>query len=156
MTRYGLRCLLLFVLSSLAFSTSAHAQPLADSLFEWRGYNRTSTAHVQVYAAPEDEERRPHVVVLREVAANRGPSTVDDVRYLADLIGRQFGLDPAEATWVVHWGAFSYAGAKDDARALLLRVTFRRTKSGRLSSPYWRVITPTDVHALTDRQWSLS
>lgn len=135
-------------------TTPATAQPLTDSLLSWRGYNRTAQARVQIYPASPDAERRPKTVVLRELAANRGPSTVSDLRYLADLVGRRFGLDPARATWVVHWGAFSYKGAEPNRRKeLLLRVTFRRTDSGRLSSPYWRVITADDLRELTDRRW---
>lgn len=132
----------------------ARAQPLADSVLSWRGYNRTSTTHVRIYPSPPDEEEHVHTVVLRELAENDGPSTVEDIRYLADLVGRQFGVDPAHAYWIVHWGAFSYAGATPDAdKELFLRVTFRRTESGRLSSPYWRVVTRDDVRELTDRRW---
>jgi len=148
------RCLGLVLLLSLLASGHAAAQPLADSVVVWRGYSRTGTTHVRIYPSPPDEETRVHTVVLRELAANEGPSTVADIRYLADLVGRQFGVDPAHAYWIVHWGAFSYDGAAPDAdKELFLRVTFRRTQSGRLSSPYWRVVTRDDVRALTDRRW---
>jgi hypothetical protein len=148
------RCLGLVLLLSLLASGQAAAQPLADSVVVWRGYSRTGTTHVRIYPSPPEEETRVHTVVLRELAANEGPSTVADIRYLADLLGRQFGIDPAHAYWIVHWGAFSYNGAAPDAdKELFLRVTFRRTQSGRLSSPYWRVVTRDDVRALTDRRW---
>ena len=43
-------------------------------------------------------------------------------------------------------------GAVD--KALYLEATFNRTESGNLSSPYWNVITKTDVRELTDRRWT--
>jgi hypothetical protein len=146
--------LLAMAAAALLNAGPAAAQPIVDSTLTWRGYNRTSTTEVRLYPGPPGAERRPHTIVLREVAANRGRSTVDDLRYLADLIGRRLGIDPVAATWVVHWGPFSYAGAGADDRDLLLRATFRRTSSGRLSSPYWRVVSRNDVRALTDRRWS--
>lgn len=150
-------CVAALLAALITLPNAGRAQPLADSLFSWRGYNRTASTHVRIYPSPPDEETRVHTVILRELASNRGPSTVDDIGYLADLIGRQFGVDPAHAYWIVHWGAFSYDGAGDDTGAtkkdLFLRVTFRRTDSGRLSSPYWRVITADDVRELTDRRW---
>lgn len=130
------------------------AQPQTDTTLSWRSYSRTGTTQVQVYPAPPDEEDRTHTVVLREIAGNRGPSTVDDLQYLADLVGRRLGLDPTTAYWIIHWGGFSYEGADPDAdRELFLRATFNRTKSGNLSSPYWNVISENDVRELTDRRW---
>ena len=108
---------------------------------------------MQVYPGPPDDEET-HTIVMKEVAENQGPSTVDDVQYLADLIGRRLGVDPTTAYWVLHWGGFSFEGADPDAdKALFLRATFNRTKSGNLSSPYWNVISKTDVRELTDRRW---
>lgn len=147
-------CVWLALLMAFALPDVARAQPIADSLFSWRGYNRTGTTHVRIYPSPPDEETRVHTVVLQELAENDGPSTVDDIGYLADLVGRHFGIDPAHAYWILHWGGFSFDGADPDAdKELFLRVTFRRTDSGRLSSPYWRVIPRDDVRELTDRRW---
>ena len=139
----------------LLIATPTAAQPIADTLFTWRGYSRMSTTQVALYPAEPGDERRPHTVVLTELAENRGPSVVDDVRYLADLVARQFGVDPAKVTWVVRWGAYSYPSSEEtgEDKELLLRVTFRHTKSGHLSSPYWRVITRNDLRELTDRRW---
>lgn len=145
---------LLLVLGLALFALPASAQPVVDSLLTWRGYNRVAEAHVRVYPAPPSADKRPKTIVVRELARNDGPSTVRDVRFLADLVGRQFGIDPVRATWVLHWGAFSFAGAEDVDKELFLRVTFRRTSSGRLSSPYWRVISADDLRELTDRRWS--
>jgi hypothetical protein len=141
----------LLVLGLLA-SRPAAGQPLADTLVTWRGYARTSTAQVQVYPSPPEDERRDRTIVVRELAASRGPSTLDDVRYLADRIGRAYGLDPARVYWVLHWGAFSFRDATGQ-KELFLRVTFRRSDSGRLSSPFWRALTKTDVRELTDRRY---
>jgi hypothetical protein len=129
------------------------AQPRTDTTLTWRSYSTTGTVQVQVYPGPPDDEEE-HTVVLRELAKNDGPSTVEDLQYLADLIGRQLGVDPTQAYWVLHWGGFSFEGADPDAdKALFLRATFNRTKSGNLSSPYWNVISETDVRELTDRRW---
>lgn len=132
---------------------SVLAQPQTDTTLTWRSYSRTGTTQVQVYPGPPDDEET-HTIVLRELAENRGPSTVEDLQYLADLVGRRLGLDPTQAYWVLHWGGFSFEGADPDAdKALFLRATFNRTSSGNLSSPYWNVISETDVRELTDRRW---
>lgn len=130
------------------------AQPLADTLVTWRGYARTAQTRVHVYPGPPDEETRTRTLVVQELAINRGPSTLDDVRYLAEHVGRQFGIDPSAATWVFHWGAFSYdTAAPDDDKELFLRATFSRTSTGRLGTPYWKVIDRDAVRALTDRRF---
>ena len=143
------------LLTPLAFliALPAHAQPRTDTTITWRSYSRTGTAQVQVYPGPPDEEET-HTIVVRELAENQGPSTIDDLQFLADLVGRRLGVDPTQAYWVLHWGGFSFQGADPDAdKALFLRATFNRTKSGNLSSPYWNVISDTDVRELTDRRW---
>jgi len=130
------------------------AQPIADTLITWRGYARTAQTQVHLYPGPPDEETRTRTIVVRELAANRGPSTLSDVRYLAEHIGRQFGIDPSAATWVFHWGAFSYEGAApDEGKDLFLRATFSRTSTGRLGAPYWKVIDRDAVRELTDRRF---
>jgi hypothetical protein len=144
-----------FLLAPLVFlfPLSTFAQPQTDTTLTWRSYSRTGTTQVQVYPGPPDDEET-HTIVLRELAENRGPSTVEDLQYLADLVGRRLGLDPTQAYWVLHWGGFSFEGADPNAdKALFLRATFNRTSSGNLSSPYWNVISETDVRELTDRRW---
>ncbi len=149
-----MRTALLALLLALGTTFPLVAQPLADTLFTWRGYARTAECQVQVYPAPPDEETRTRTIVVRELASNRGPSTVQDARHLVELIGRQLGVDPAEAYWIFHWGAFSYEGAAPDRdRELFLRATFRRTSTGRLGTPYWKVIDRNAVRELTDRRF---
>lgn len=131
----------------------AGAQLLADTVFTWRGYGRAATCQLRLYAAPPGEERT-HTFVIREVAENEGPSTVSDVRHLVELIGRAFEIDPAQATWVFYWGAFSYEGAHPDRRKeLFLRATFRRNKNRSLSTPLWRIVTREEVEDYTDRHF---
>lgn len=147
-----LRVLFLGGIGLLAGSVSA--QPQTDTTVTWRSYSQTGTVEVGVYPAPPDEEEE-HTIVLRELAENRGPSTVEDLQYLVDLVGRRLGVDPTQTYWVLHWGGFSFEGADPEAdKALFLRATFNRTKSGNLSSPYWNVISETDVRQLTDRRWA--
>lgn len=146
------RIFFLGVLSVLLIQTAV-AQPETDTTITWRSYSRTGTVLVQVYPGPPDDEEE-HTIVLRELAENRGPSTVEDLQYLADLVGRRLSVNPVQAYWVLHWGGFSFEGADPDAdKALFLRATFNRTQSGNLSSPYWNVISETDVRELTDRRW---
>lgn len=142
-----------FLALAVVLIPTALSQPQTDTTLTWRSYSRTGTAEVEVYPGPPDDEET-HTIVLREVAENRGPSTVEDLQYLADLVGRRLSIDPTAAYWVLHWGGFSFEGADpDDDKALFLRATFNRTKSGNLSSPYWNVISETDVRELTDRRW---
>ena len=140
------------LLIGLCIPSFTAAQPVADTLFTWRGYARMGQCRVAVYPTPSDEERT-RTVVLHELARNEGPSTVDDVRYLAEAVGRRFQIDPTEAYWIFHWGAFSFAGAETNDKELFLRATFHRTSTGRLSSPYWRVIRRNEVLELTDRRF---
>ncbi|PSQ86519.1 MAG: hypothetical protein BRD30_09605 [Bacteroidetes bacterium QH_2_63_10] len=150
---YGIR-LCVFAILAVCVVGSAAAQPRIDTTITWRSYSRTGTAAVQVYPGPPDEEET-HTVVVKELAENRGPSTIEDFQYLADLIGRRLGINPTEAYWVLHWGGFSFEGADPDAdKAVFLRATFNRTKSGTLSSPYWNVVSEPDVRTLTDRRWN--
>jgi len=149
-----MRTALICCLLGLGTAFPLSAQPLADTLITWRGYARTAQTQVQLYPAPPDEETRVRTVLVRELAENRGPSTLSDVRYLAEHIGRQFGIAPSAATWVFHWGAFSHEGAApDDDKELFLRATFNRTSTGRLSTPYWKVIDRNAVRELTDRRF---
>jgi len=130
------------------------AQPLTDTLITWRGYARTAQTQVHLYPGPPDAETRTRTIVVKELATNRGPSTLSDVRYLAEHIGRQFGIDPAQATWIFHWGAFSFDGADPSSdKELFLRATFHRTSTNRLSTPYWKVVDRNAVRELTDRRF---
>jgi hypothetical protein len=147
-----LLALLLLTLILAAVPATLSAQPLADTLITWRGYAREAEAQVVIYPAPPDDERRDRTIIVRELARSKGPSTLADVRYLADRVARTFQIDPARAYWIMHWGAFSYPGATGD-KELFLRVTFRRSDSGRLSSPYWRSVSKNDVRELTARRY---
>ncbi|MES3628640.1 MAG: hypothetical protein PPP56_00570 [Longimonas sp.] len=150
-----MRAVVLFLLALLFSGAVAPAasQPIADTLFSWRGYTQVSQSHLQLYPGPPGDENRDHTVVLRELADNNGPSTLDDIGYVAEQVGREFGMDPARVFWIVHWGAFSYVHNATSSRDVLIRVTFRRTSTGRLSAPYWRVITHSDLRDLTANRY---
>jgi hypothetical protein len=143
---------LLLCIAMVAVASPASSQVVADSLFTWRAYAREGTTHVRVFRNPSDDDR-PHTIVVQEVAANRGPSSTADARHLVEVIGRAFVLDPTTATWVFHWGSFSFAGAEDSSRELLLRATFRRLPSGNLSTPSWRLLSRIEVETLTGRRF---
>lgn len=146
-----MRCLLLIL--TFALSAPAAGQALVDTVFAWSGYARPSRCHVRVY--PSLDEARPHTVVLEELAESAGRTTVEDAPLLAELVGRALGLDPTAVTWVVHWGPFSFAGAAPRPRKeLFLRATFRRGRSGALTTPAWRILGREEVEDLTDRRWT--
>jgi hypothetical protein len=138
---------------STAGTSDCRAQPLVDTLFTWKDYGRTALCRVRIYPGPPGDERT-QTVVLQEQAENRGASTTADARHLVELVGRQFGLDPAASYWIFHWGTFSFEGAQAEPRKeLFLRATFRRTRGESLSTPTWRVITREEVENLTDRRF---
>jgi hypothetical protein len=97
----GLCRILVLGVLGLVLLRPAAAQPQTDTTLTWRSYSRTGTVQVRVYPGPPDDEEE-HTIVLRELAENEGPSTVDDLQYLADLVGRQLGMDPTRAYWVLH------------------------------------------------------
>jgi hypothetical protein len=147
-----MRRILLVGLLALVAVPVASGQVLSDTLFTWRAYAREGTTRITVYRNPADDDR-PHTIVIREMAANRGPATTTDARHLVELVGRQFSLDPTEVTWVFHWGSFSFADAAESRREVLLRATFRRLPSGNLSTPSWRILARPEVEALTARRF---
>ena len=149
--------LALAVLATLA-PVAARAQAIADTVIAWQGYGQTSRCRVVVYPAGESgaNETRTHTIIVREMADNRGPSTLDDARFLVEQIGRTLGVEPASAYWVFHWGGFSFTS--DDAavgagKEIFLRATFRATDRGRLTPPSWRVVSREDIDEITDRRY---
>lgn len=141
-------------LACLAIGSSpARAQALVDTVFAWQGYGRMGQCRLRVYTAPPREDRT-YTIVIQELAENGGPSTANDIKHLAELAGRTFGIDPSAAFWILHWGAFSFEGARPEGRKeLFIRATFRRIKSGGIGSPSWRVLSREEVEELTDRQF---
>lgn len=130
----------------LAADVSAQSH---DSVVTWRTYASERSARVRVF--PCDDDRRPRTVVVDERASNGGVIT-DDVRFLADHLGRELGFDPVEATFVFRFTPASFVDDADErGKTLLLRVTFGRGSSGGLVSPAWRVISRDDLDELTDR-----
>jgi len=127
----------------------AVAQPVADSLFEWQGYARRSSARISIYGSPD--EKRPHAVIVKELAQNTGLSTIEDARYVVEQVGREFRMDPAKVTWFFRWGYYSFADARPSSKELILRATFNRTKTGHLGLPQWRVASFEDLEEATDR-----
>ena len=105
-------CFIVFLLATAAHPASA--QLLADTVFTWQGYARTATCHLRIYKTAPGEERT-HTVVLGERAENDGPSTTSDARHLAELIGRRFDVDPAQAYWIFHWGIITAKQGQETA-----------------------------------------
>ena len=138
--------------TTLLLAPQAHSQIVKDTLFSWKGYASRSTCGLQIFKNPTDTVRG-YTIVLKELAENPGRSTIDDLAYIAEEIGRSYNIDPAKPLWVIHWGAFSYINGQKKGKDLFIRATFRRTSTGRLSSPQWRIIRREDVEEYTDRQF---
>lgn len=149
-TRAALPAPVVLALVLLALAPHAHAQLLADTSFAWQSYSGVARCQLSIYAAAPGEDRS-RVVVLRELAKNRGPSITADARHLAELIGRAHGIAPDDAYWVFHWGAFSFPEAADSRKEVFLRATFRQHSGGGFSTPSWRVISREETEELTDR-----
>lgn len=130
----------------------AQAQLLSDSTFTWTGYARQSICRVRVFRSAPNE-KKPFVIVLDELAKNEGRSTLDDARHVAELISRQVGIDPESAYWIFHWGDFSFEDARSSSKEVYLRATFRRTDSGTVGTPFWRLINRETVVEYTDRAY---
>ena len=130
---------------------AAQGAPLADTELAWRTYSSERTARVRTFHSEDD--RRPVTVVVDDRAANGAPIT-DEAAFVAELAGRELGLDPTGAAFVFRYtpAAFSDA-AGERGKTLLLKATFRRLQTGGLASPQWRVITPDALDALTDRSF---
>ena len=133
----------------LTTDVSAQSGPLHDEELSWRTYAATRSARVRVY--PCADERRPHTVVVDDVASNGGAIT-DEASFVADLVGREIGFDPTEATFVFRYTPASFSeDASDGGKTLLLRATFRRSSSGTLGAPQWSVVSREALDELTDR-----
>ncbi|MEM0962425.1 MAG: hypothetical protein AAGK21_07835 [Bacteroidota bacterium] len=143
---YRLVLLGLFLLTSAA---SAQEGPTHDQEITWRTYAAEQSARVRVFLSPDD--RRPRTVVVDDRAGNRDAIT-DDAQFVADHIGRELGFDPVEATFVFRYTPASFvAEAGGTGKTLLLKATFRRTSTGALAAPDWRVISSDTLEDLTDR-----
>ena len=138
-------CLLVLL---VALSAGAQAQAI-DTLFTWKTYDAESVTRVRVFAS-EDEDR-PITAVVDELAENEGAAVTDDVRYFVDTFGRAFGFDPVEITFVFRFSGASFSADGTDDKQVLLRATFRRTSTGNLGSPSWRLLSRDELSDLTDR-----
>lgn len=140
----------LLVLLLVVGATELRAQPLADTLLTWQSYSSERQARIRLFHC--DDEERPRTVVIDEQADGASAPVTEEVRYVAETVGRTFGFDPATATFVFRFTAAGFApGARDDGKALLVRATFRRGASGDLNAPSWRVVGRDALAELTDR-----
>lgn len=141
-------CMLVALL--LGAVPTASAQLVADTLFSWEGYGRTSTCRVRLFRSGVDQ-KKPLTIIVEEAGQNEGASTLDDVQHLVELLGRSLGVDPEEAFWVFHWGGFSFPGSDGTDKEFFFRATFRRSDGGSLGTPFWRLVNRQTVVDYTDR-----
>ncbi|MDX1438730.1 MAG: hypothetical protein R3284_02400 [Rubricoccaceae bacterium] len=138
--------LLLAALVILLCTPKSSAQEI-DSTLTWRSYHAQRSARVLVFES--DDDRRPYTAVIDDASRNGGPIT-DEAAYVAETIGRTFGFDPAESTFVFRF-EIDTPGGDSANKVLLLKATFRRVSSGGLGTPSWRVISEDTLSELTDR-----
>ena len=149
----AMRLLVLLALAWVAAPVAAQSGPLHDQEVTWRSYNGDRPRAVRVRVFASGDERRPHTVVVDDRAANGRAPVTDEAPYVAETIGRELGFNPVEAVFVFRFTAASFAEeGSDSGKAVLVKATFRRTSSGSLGSPSWRVLTPEALEDLTDRQ----
>lgn len=123
----------------------------SDRVITWRTYDLGFERSARVQVFPSTDRRRSVAVVIDESAGGEEPSTAE-ARYVAEVIGREFGFDPVDASFVFRYTGQSFVEtASDSGKELLLRVTFRRLASGNLGSPSWRVMSREELSRLTDR-----
>ena len=141
--------LLALALVLTADVAAAQSGPLHDAELSWRTYSADRAARVRVFHSEDD--RRPHTVVVDDRAGNGAPIT-DEAGFVAELAGRELGVDPTAAAFVFRYTPAAFAdGAAERGKTLLLKATFRRLETGGLASPSWRVITADAMDRLTDR-----
>lgn len=145
-----MRPLLLIIIAACSTPQSTCAQELADTTFTWRGYASASVCRVRIFRSASGVAR-PMTVVLDEIAENPGRTTLDDAPHLVELIARAFELDPESAFWIFRWGAFSFLDAAPSRKEVYFRATFRRSDSGSLGTPFWRLVNRATVVDYTDR-----
>lgn len=136
----------------IGMALPARAQMLVDTTFTWRGYRHVSSCRVRIYPSIT-KAGRPVTVVLDELAENRGRTTLDDAPHLVELVARSFLVEPDSAFWIFHWGSFSFPKASSSDKELFFRATFRRSDSGSLGTPFWRLIDRATVIEYTDRAY---
>ena len=139
--------LLVLLVASLAPSVRAQS-PVAERTIAWRSFAADRSARVRAF--PADDDRRPTTIVVDDSAANGAPVT-DDAQFVADLVARELGVDPTAATFVFRFTPAAFGAPADGGKTLLLGATFRRTASGGLGAPAWRVLSSAALEALTDR-----
>lgn len=124
-----------------------------DRVLTWRSYERGSHRSARVRLFPSTDLKRPITVIVDEQAESAGRPVTDEARYVAEVVGREFGFDPIEATFVFRFSEASFVeNAEAGEKTLLLRARFGRSDStGRLTGPSWRVIPPEALGELTDR-----
>lgn len=137
------------VIVAFMLAGTVQAQML-DSLMTWRTYSQQAEARVHTYLS--NDLNRPITVVIDELASNQHGMVTDDARFVADMIARVIGHDPVEITFVFRISGSSFCDCPSGRKALLLRATFTRTRTGNLGTPNWRVLTRDELADLTDRQ----
>lgn len=142
----------LTALQTLYAAAPARAQEVVDTTFTWRGFTSESTCRVRVFRSARSAGR-PVTIVLDELAENRGRSTLDDAPHLVELVARELRVEPDSAFWIFHWGSFSFQEAAPSRKELYFRATFRRSDSGALGTPFWRLINRATVSEYTDRAY---
>ena len=148
----SMRVSLVLLAAFLSIAPVRAQAPLHDQEVSWRSYEARGerTARVRVFLS--GDERRPHTAVIDDRASNGRTPITGEAPFVAEVVGRELGFDPTAATFVFRFTESSWVeDGSDRGKALLIKATFRRTASGALGAPSWRVLSPEGLEDLTDR-----
>ena len=148
--RYSLSLAVLLLL--MAPTAAGQDADHNDRILSWRSYESGHSRQARVRVFQSDDDRRPVTAVIDDHASNGRAPITEEARFVAETVAREFGFPPENASFVFRYTASSFVDeGSDRGRAVLLKVTFRRTASGGLGSASWRVLTSDGLEDLTDR-----
>lgn len=142
------------VLSIFFLFHSLQAQALSDTLITWQSSSfRKSICRIETYPADIRETRgKDKVVVIRELAENRGVTALEDAKALVETLEEALNIQPENTIFIHYLGGFSFEGSNDE-KALLFKSTYSRQENGRLSAPSWKPVSFSEVLEYTDRRF---
>jgi hypothetical protein len=132
------------------------AQPISESDLTWNSDGFTpSKCHIVVYKADAHELRgKTHVVVIKELAENKGKTTIEDAKFLAEKIAEDQKIEIENLFFIHYIGSFSFENGQG-RKSILMGTSFRRQENGRLNAASWRIVSMADAVSYTDRQFKM-
>lgn len=125
---------------------------LTDTLHEYiaPGHTIVSRCRLRIYV-----QTGRKVVVLTEIAENRGMSITNASDHLATEICLHYDLNPDNTIWIEHYTPDSYAGRGKDESFDLVRFGWDTSKRiATAHDPDWRRLTIEEVETMTSATWA--